>query len=84
MIAPAGDENFDWQMHERQFDLGWVYWSRNDEVIPWAYYGKLGAVGPAQKHPKVQSIETNMRHSEYFDQRNFKYWSGDWITAVQS
>ena len=49
----AGDEHQNWTLIEDNFDRIYVWFSPNDEVLPKSNFGKIGLVGPTNKHPQV-------------------------------
>jgi pimeloyl-ACP methyl ester carboxylesterase len=90
LIAPAMDPKFNWGLYEKNFDQAWVYWSPDDEVIPWAMknvlhsdpYGKMGSMGPRVYSPKVHPVRVKgMLHSGWFDYLDF--FSRTWIAAIE-
>ena len=67
LVAPAAPSDFDWARYESQFTEVKVYWSKDDEIIGVAAYGKMGKEGPKRYHPRVESVEVpGMKHSGYF------------------
>lgn len=84
LVAPAADANLDWSKIEDRFGLVRVYWSRQDEVIRYANYGRMGYEGPQIKHSRVQEIEENLRHSEYFQEPYFTKFVAHSVDFLES
>ena len=63
----AGDENQDWSAIEDNFDRIYVWFSPNDEILPRSNFGKIGLVGPVNKHPKVVRIRTKDGHTSWME-----------------
>lgn len=78
LVAPAMCAKFDWRMHRRNFQQAYVFWSPTDEVIKWAWYGRMGRVGPKIRFQKVEDWEYKMQHSEWFNRENLPSFAGIW------
>ena len=63
----AGDENQDWSAIEDNFDRIYVWYSQNDEVLPKSNFGKIGLIGPINRHPKVHRIRTKDKHTTFME-----------------
>ena len=63
----AGDENQDWSAIENNFDRIYVWYSQNDEVLPKSNFGKIGLIGPINRHPKVHRIRTKDEHTTFME-----------------
>ena len=63
----AGDENQDWSVIENNFDRFYVWFSPNDEILPKSNFGKIGLVGPTNRHPKVVRVRTKDGHTSWME-----------------
>jgi len=72
LLAPAAPEDTDWHAFEDKFNRVRVYWSLKDEIIGFARYGKMGKYGPRNSHPRVESIETDLLHSDHVQRKRMK------------
>ena len=67
LMQAATDENLNWKEYEKNFNKVFVYWSPNDEDLPWSYWGKMGLVGPQVHHPRVQSLKRQWTNDKFMD-----------------
>jgi len=67
LMMGAMDEYFDWHKYNDQFNAVFVYWSRQDEMIGKAHWGKQGLFGPKVAHPRVMSYKTDWKHDQFMD-----------------
>lgn len=72
LLAPAAPVTTEWKRLENRFSRARVYWSLKDEIIGFAKYGKMGKFGPTFRHDRVESIETNLLHSDHVRTDKFR------------
>ena len=78
LIAGAMQSDFNWYRYQRQFDQAYIYWSPIDEVIRWAWFGRVGFTGPEIVHPNVESYSRQNLHSEWFNAPDLTAFSKIW------
>ena len=76
----AGDENYDWNEVDQQFNQVLNYWSPNDTIIKKSPYGRIGYVGHWFPHERVKSIKTRWAHHEFQDDANLHTLSQEWTS----
>ena len=82
-LYAAAPQNTDWTTVENNFDRIYVWWSKNDEILPQSRFGKIGLVGPLRQHPRVVSIKTQHRHTTFMDDHEMYKLIPTWVKELE-
>lgn len=74
-LMGVGDQHFNWNDYELNFNRVLNYWSPVDTEVKRCPFGKIGQTGHINRHPRVDGVRTRWTHDSFrFDLQNLAEW----------